>query len=82
MGEGVTYFVGFVVVLRVVFEDLRFLGVLEGVHEVVRAKFLAPLLVVDEPGVSCQPSRRRGRAGDVHLFAEFNIELAGSQKAE
>lgn len=43
------YFICLVVVLRVVFEDLGFLLVIEVANEVVETEFLAPFLAVNEP---------------------------------
>ena len=46
---GRIYFIGFVVVLRIVFENLRLLLVIEVADEPVEVEFLAPFLAVDEP---------------------------------
>ena len=46
---GKIYFICLVVVLRVVFEDLGFLLVIEVADEVVEIEFFAPFLAVDEP---------------------------------
>jgi len=43
------YFIGLVIVLRVVLEDFGFLGVLEVAGEVVEVYFFAPFLTIDEP---------------------------------
>jgi hypothetical protein len=43
------YFIGFVVILRVVFENLRLLLVIEVADEPVEVEFLPPFLAVDEP---------------------------------
>ena len=43
------YFIGFVVVLRVVFKHFRLLDVVEVAHQVVDAKVFAPRLAIDEP---------------------------------
>lgn len=44
-----TYLVSLMVVLRIIFEHLGFLGVLEGANEIVGTELFAPLLIVDEP---------------------------------
>lgn len=46
---GNKYFVGFVVVLRVVFEHFRLLDVVEVAHKVVDAELFPPFLAFDEP---------------------------------
>jgi hypothetical protein len=43
------YFIGLVVVLWIVFEDLGFLLVIEVTDKVIKIEFLAPVLAVDEP---------------------------------
>jgi hypothetical protein len=46
---GRLYFIGLVVVLRVVLKDLGLLMVVEIPSEVIQVDFFAPLLAVDEP---------------------------------
>lgn len=48
-GVGKLYLVGLVVVLGVVFEDLRLLGVLEVLDQVIEVDLLPPGLAVNEP---------------------------------
>jgi hypothetical protein len=46
------YFVGFVVVLRVVLEDLCLLRIIPVTNEVIEIYFLPPVLRIDKPVIS------------------------------
>ncbi len=80
------HFVGFVVVLRVVFEYLGFLDVVEVAHQVVDTKFFSPFLAVNEP------RRFRHQFAHIvcnsplwnnsHLLGEFDVEFARSEKTQ
>lgn len=54
-----TDLVRLVIILGVVFKDLRLFRVLESSDQIVRAEFVPPLLAVNEPGIVMSQSGPR-----------------------
>ena len=76
------YLVCLVIVLRVVFEDLRLLLVFKGADQVIGPELLAPLFVLDEPSMyQLRPSVSQIQWNS-HLLAQLDVEFACSQKAQ
>lgn len=66
------------IVLRVVFEDLWLLYVIEGPYELVNTKVFPPFFAVYEPGVFSQPTAIDLNGKYLHLLRLVDDELSSA----
>lgn len=64
------------IVLRVVFEDLRLLFVIEGPYELVDTKVFPPFFAIYEPNHSFQRRAVDVNGKHLHLLCMVDVELS------
>lgn len=82
--SSIAHLVGFVIVLRIVFENLFFLGVLKVRNKVVQIGVSPPLLAVDKPGSTSVYIRQVTSIipNHTHFLRQVDVELSGSQEPQ